>query len=186
MYQDYFKKYEKTESIHFSDWPEIEKKYQDKKLEQGMDIVKKIVELSNSKRHDKEIKLRYKLKRLTVNTKDVKLIKNLSDIIGKMANVENVEFKKAEELTVELDTEPTPKLKEEWLLSELTRKIQASRKKMGFKIEEKVKLYLDESFKNHKEHIEKTTGTKITFGKIEGKKFDLLFDKKKYEFGIKI
>ena len=96
-----------------------------------------------------------------------------------MANVEKVEFKKADELSVDLDTKPTPKLKETWLLSELTRKIQASRKKLGFKIEDKVILYLDESFKKHKDHIEKTTGTKITFGKIDGKKFELEFDNKK-------
>ena len=185
LYQDYFKKFEKTESIHLTDWPEIEKKYQDKKLEDGMEMVKKIVEFSNSKRHEKEIKLRYKLKKLTVNTKDENLVKDLSKVIEKMANVESVEIKKADELTVELDTEHTPELKEEWLLSELTRKIQASRKKMGFRIEDKVNLYLDDYFKKHKKRIEKTTGTKIKFGKIEGKKFQLVFDEIEIVFGIK-
>ena len=174
-----------TESIHLTNWPEIEKKYQDKKLEESMEVVKKIVEISNSIRHEKEIKLRYKMRKLFVNVKDVKSIKKLNTIIEKMANVETVEFKKADELSVRLDIEATPELKESWLLSELTRKIQASRKKLGFKIEDKVNLYLDESFEKYKEHIEKTTGTKITFGKIEGKKFEFVFDKKKYVFGIK-
>jgi isoleucyl-tRNA synthetase len=185
LYQDFFKKFERTESIHLTDWPEIEKSYQDEKLEESMEVVKKIVEISNSIRHEKEIKLRYKMKKLLVNVKDVKSIKKLNTIIEKMANVETVEFKKADELSVRLDIEATPELKESWLLSELTRKIQASRKKLGFKIEDKVNLYLEESFKKHKYHIERTTRTKITFGKIEGNKFYLIFDKKKYEFGIK-
>jgi isoleucyl-tRNA synthetase len=185
LYQDYFKKFEEDESIHFSDWPEVEKKYRDKELEEGMEVVKKIVEISNSIRHEKEIKLRYKMKKLVVGFKDEKTVKKLGAVIEKMANVENVEFKKSKELTVQLDTEATPELRESWLLSELTRKIQATRKKLGFKIEDKVNLYLDETFKKHKDHIEKTTGTKITFGKIEGNKFYLIFDKKKYEFGIK-
>ena len=184
LYQDYFKKFEKTESIHLTDWPEIEKEYQDKKLEEQMDIVKRIVETSNSIRHEKGFKLKYLLQSLTVtDSKEVRgAVKTFEPVISHMASVKEIKVRVGE---IELDTETTPELKETWLLSELTRKIQASRKKLGFNIKDKVKLYLDESFKEHKEHIENTTGTKITFGKIDGKKFELVFDNKKYEFGIK-
>ncbi|NIM47243.1 MAG: isoleucine--tRNA ligase [Candidatus Aenigmarchaeota archaeon] len=186
LYQDFFKSFEKEGSIHFSDWPKIEKKLIDKKLEEEMDIVKKIVELSNATRHEKGIKLKYPLKSLTVKSK--KKVKRLEDIVKKMANVKEVKFEASEkELEVILDTEITQELKDEWLLSELTRNVQAFRKKLGLKIKDKVTLYLpeEELFKKSKDIIEGITGSEIIFGKIEGNKSEFKFENKKYEFGIK-
>jgi len=42
LYQDFFKKFEKEESIHFCDWPKVEKKLINKKLEEKMNNFKKI------------------------------------------------------------------------------------------------------------------------------------------------
>jgi len=187
LYQDFFKVFEKEESIHFCDWPKVEKKLINKKLEAGMDLVKKIVETSNAIRHEKGIKLKYPLKGLTVKSK--KKVKTLENIIKKMANVKEVNFEKSEkELEVVLDTKITQELKDGWLLSELTRNIQAFRKKLGLKIKDKVTLYLPEEqlFKKSKEVIEGITGSKIVFGKIEGNKSGFKFENKKYEFGIKV
>ncbi len=106
-----------------------------------------------------------------------------------MANVKEVKFEASEkELEIVLDTEITQELKDEWLLSELTRNVQAFRKKLGLKIKEKVDLYLPENklFKKSKENIEGITGSKIVFGGIEGNKSEFKFEDKKYEFGIKI
>ncbi len=190
LYQDFFKKNEKIESIHFSDWPKVEKKLMNKKLEEDMEIVKKIVELSNAIRHEKGIKLKYPLKSLTVKgKKDIKeAFKTLENIVKKMANVKEVKFETSEkELEVVLNTETTQELKNEWLLSELTRNVQALRKKLGLKIKDKVTLYLPEEdlFKKSKEMIEGLTGSKIVFGNIEGKRSEFKFEDKKYEFGIK-
>ena len=159
----------------------------DEKIEDGMETVKKIVELSNSKRHDGKIKLRYRLKKLSVITKDAKLVKDLSGVIEKMSNVESVEIKTGDELTVQLDTEPTPELKEEWLISELTRNVQGKRKKMGLKIKDSITLFLPKNklFEKIKDRIENATGSKIEFGKIAGEKSEFVFGEKKYEFGIK-
>ncbi|MFH1473395.1 MAG: isoleucine--tRNA ligase [Candidatus Aenigmatarchaeota archaeon] len=193
MYQDYFREFEKTESIHFTDWPEIEKKYQDKDLEEGMEVVKKIVEISNSIRHEKEIKLRYKLKKLTVSAKDVKLIKKLNSIIEKMANVEAVEFKKHkdDELKVELDTEATPKLETEWLAKEYIRNIQKNRKEIGLIISQpNVSSHLKDNkalqeLENETNFIAHASGTAVVFETIiEHATGSFEFKKKKHKFRI--
>ncbi len=191
LYQDFFKKFEKEESIHLSDWPKVDKKMLNKKLEDEMEIVKKIVEVSNGLRHEKGIKLKYPLKTLTIKgKKEVKdALKTLEEIVKKMANVKNVKYETSEkELEAVLDTEVTQELKNEWLLSELTRNVQAFRKKLGLEIKDKVSLYLprEELFKKSKGIIEGLTGSKIIFGEIEGKKSEFKFEDKKYEFGIKI
>ena len=57
---------------------------------------------------------------------------------------------------------------------------------MGFKIKDKITLYLPENdlFKKSKKKIEIITGSKIVFGEIHGEKFEFEFDKKRYKFGI--
>ncbi|MFH0929109.1 MAG: isoleucine--tRNA ligase [Candidatus Aenigmatarchaeota archaeon] len=195
LYQDFFKKFEKEESIHFTDWPEVEKKYQKKELEEGMEAVKKIVEASNSIRHENGIKLRYKLPSLTVDIgKKTKAVKKLKVIIENMANVEKAEFsklekgKEVESMKIELNTKGTPELKEEWMISELTRSVQSKRKKMGLQIKDKITLHLPENelFQKEVKRIEETTGSKVVFGKLAGEKSDFTFEDKKYEFGIKV
>ena len=194
LYQDFFKKFEKEESIHFTDWPKVEKKYQDKDLETGMEAVKKIVEASNSIRHEKGIKLRYKLESLTVDLgKTTVATKKLKGIIENMANVQKVEFaklengKEVEGMKVSLNTEAGQDLKDDWMLSELTRKVQSKRKEMELNIKDRITLYLpkNELFEKSKKRIETATGSKVEFGKISGKKFEFVFEKDKYEFGIK-
>ena len=195
LYQDFFKKFEKENSIHLSDWPEVEKRLLNKKLESQMEIARKIVETSNAIRHEKNLKLKYVLQSLAVDGKEeiMESAKVLKEVIEKMANVKEVkiemleEGKEFENGKVFLGTEITPELKDEWLLSELTRSIQEMRKKLGLKITDKISLYLPEYslFVKSKEFIEGTTGSKIIFGKILGKKSEFEFENKKYEFGIK-
>ena len=195
LYQDFFKKFEKEESIHFADWPKVEKKKQDKELEKGMEAVKKIVEASNSIRHEKGIKLRYKLESLTVDLGEATAgTKKLKNIIENMSNVQRVDFAKLEKgkevegMKVSLKTEAGPELKDEWILSELTRKVQSKRKEMELNIKDKITLYLPKNdlFERSKKRIETATGSKIEFGKIVGEKSELVFEDEKYEFGIKV
>jgi isoleucyl-tRNA synthetase len=195
LYQDFFKDFEKEKSIHLSDWPEADEKLIDEKLEKEMKIAKKIIEASNSIRHEKGLKLKYILKSVTVEGKEevTSTAKNLEEVVKKMANIKEVkigtvkEGKEIENGKVFLDTEVSPELKDEWLLSELTRSVQEFRKKLGLEIKDKVNLYLPENilFKKNQKIIEGTTGSKINFGKIVGKKSEFEFESKKYEFGIK-
>jgi len=196
LYQDFFSKFEKEESIHLCDWPEVEKDYVNDKLEKEMIIAKKIVEATNAIRHKENIKLRYILSSLTVDgNKELKeTTEDLKEVIEEMTNIKEVKIGKMEDgKDIEngkllLNTEVTQDIRNEWLLSELIRSAQDARKKMKLEIKDKVELYLleDELFSKNKKKIESSTGSKITFGKIIGNKFDFEFLGKKYEFGIKI
>jgi len=197
VYQEHFKKYEKKESIHLTDWPKVEKKHKNEALEEQMQTAKKIVEVSNSIRHEKPIKLRYELSELVVDVgekeKAKDAIENLKEIIEKMANVKAVKVGKVENgkevdgMKIHLETEADEKIKESWMISELTRKIQISRKKMGLQIKDKVNLYLEDMdvLKKHRKDIETKTGSVVSFGQIQGQEFELDFEGKKYKFGIK-
>ncbi|MFZ3077363.1 MAG: isoleucine--tRNA ligase [Candidatus Aenigmatarchaeota archaeon] len=83
-------------SVHLSSWPKVDEKLIDKKLEEEMEIVKKIVETSNSIRQDNAIKLKYPLYSLTVSGsgKVTEAAKNLKVIIESMANVKQVNIGK--------------------------------------------------------------------------------------------
>ncbi len=96
IYQKLFSKAEKTESIHLSSWPKVDEKLIDKRLEEEMEIVKKIVEISNSIRQDNAIKLKYPLYSMTISgsEKVLEAAKNLKGIIGRMANVKDVKLGK--------------------------------------------------------------------------------------------
>jgi isoleucyl-tRNA synthetase len=195
LYQDFFKKFEKEESIHLCDWPLIEQDLINEKLENEMNIAKQIIETANALRHEKSIKLKYVLSSLKVDGKnDVnEAAKDLKEIIEELANVKEVkvenieEGKEIENGKIYLDAEITEEIKNEWLISELIRSVQDTRKKLGLEIKDKIDLYLQEEdlFKNNKQKIEGSTGSKITFGKIIGNKSDFEFEGKKYEFGIK-
>ena len=196
LYQDFFENFEKEKSIHLSDWPEVDEKLIDEKLEKDMEIAKKIIEAANSIRHEKGLKLKYVLQSVTVDGKEdvTGAAKNLEEVIKKMANIKEVkigtlkEGKEIENGKLSLETEVSPELKEEWLLSELTRSVQEFRKKLNLEIKDKINLYLPENilFKKNQKTIEGITGSKITFGKIVGKKSEFEFESNKYEFGIKI
>lgn len=96
IYSDLLKN---KESVHFTSWPKLEKKSIDKELEEQMEIVKKIVEGSNAERQERKIKLRYPLLSLNIsgNEKTIKAVKNLKQIIEKMANVKEVKIEKLEQ-----------------------------------------------------------------------------------------
>ena len=189
IYQNFFRKDEKTESIHLMEWPKIDISSIDKKLEENMEKVRMIVETANSKRHESGIKLKYTLKSLKIKGEKelCEAAESLKEIIKKIANVKNIEKEISKEMEIELDTEVDEKLKEEWLVRELIRNVQEKRKESGFKISDKITLYLpeDNAFKKWKRTIEEGTGSKVIFGKINGKKQEFKFEEEVYNFGIK-
>jgi isoleucyl-tRNA synthetase len=191
IYQKNFDK----ESIHLSDWPEVEEKMISQILEKEMEDAKAIIESSSAQRQKNGIKLKYKLPMVTVigTEEHLDAAKNFHKVIEQMANVKEVKRtlsgldEKTEGLKVVLSTEITPELKNEWLLSELVRNVQDARKKSGLEIKDRIELFLPEVdvFKNNKDLIEGKTGSKIAFGKAVGKKVEFEFESQKYEFGIK-
>ncbi|MCQ3944600.1 MAG: isoleucine--tRNA ligase [bacterium] len=114
------------DSIHLEDWPTVEAKYQNPKLESDMMAVMDIVEGAHALRKNANLRLRQPLSRLTVASK---LGGDLLKVIADELNVKEVVV--GSELS--LDTNLTPELEDEGKARDLMRDIQGERKKQGLK-----------------------------------------------------
>jgi len=203
FYQEFYRKFEKIESIHLTEWPEANKKLIDTKLENSMEIARKITESSLSARQKLNLKLRWPVKRVVVvsNKKEVvQAVKKLKEILLSMCNAKDVkvtskkpkgEFSEAEFdlgkvfVSKEVDME-------EALIRELTREIQGMRKKNGFKVKENIILTLNSDgetnkiLKKYEKVLKKEVGAgKTVIGKLKGKyKGILQFEKVKVEISF--
>lgn len=153
-------------SVHLSEWPEAEKNI-DKKLEEDFTTVFRIIELGLKERDYNKIGLRWPLKSVDITT-NFDLKEGYKELIKSQLNVKEINFEKSkeEEIKVKLDTTQTPELEAEGYARELSRKVQAFRKKLGLSKGDEIKLTLitDEEFKNildKNEHfIRERTGSK--------------------------
>ncbi|MEM5804827.1 MAG: isoleucine--tRNA ligase, partial [Candidatus Aenigmatarchaeota archaeon] len=80
-------------SVHFEPWPKAEKGAIDRRLEEDMAIIMRIVEASNALRQEKGIKLKYPLASMSVCGEEtvLKAAKKLEAPLARMANVKRVE-----------------------------------------------------------------------------------------------
>lgn len=89
------------ESIHLSEWPDVDDRYELDDLEEQMDIVRDVIDTANSVRQDAGIGLRYPLEKITVScsTKAKKAIQQLEDIVKRMLNIKKIEFDEVDKVT---------------------------------------------------------------------------------------
>lgn len=161
----------KEESIHLCSMPVSDKSVIDKELESKFAVILKAIEEGLSERDKQKIGLRWPLRKAIVYVgKDIANVKELEEfgyIIKSQLNVKEVEFKTAEnanEISVELDTELTSELEAEGFARELSRKVQAFRKKLSLQKHQKIKLlvFTDDSelrdmLETHKDFIQERT-----------------------------
>jgi isoleucyl-tRNA synthetase len=209
LYQDFFRKFEKIESIHLADWPKSNKKLINKKLEESMRIADKIIEASLAARQLTKLKLRWPIQEVVVISKDRKIasaLKNVKEILLTMCNAKSVKVlskePKGEFSGVEFDfgkvlvpKQLNENLLEEAMIRELIREIQESRKKNNFQVKETIMLTLksdegtNEILKKNSKLLCKEVGAKqVVVGKLSGKfSGKLEFDNKIIEisFGSK-
>jgi isoleucyl-tRNA synthetase len=201
-YQNYFRKFEKKESIHFMDWPVVNKKLIDKKLEEEMDVVKKITEACYSARQTAGIKLRWPMKRVVVVSKSRP--KKFKQVLLKMCNTKKLfvaskrpkgDFAEAvfDSGQVLIDKKLDESLVSEAMMKELVRYVQAMRKKNGFQVHERIVLTVSSDDKTNKilkkasKYLMKEVGAKTVLlgckGKyrgnlsFEGKNIEVAFDR---------
>ena len=168
------KKLVKEESIHLSSWPKADKKKIDVKLEAQMNVVFEIIEKGFSERDKIQIGLKWPLAKATIVCEN-KLSKELLEIIMNQLNVKKVELKSGKETSVVLDAKMTPELEAEGYAREISRQVQAFRKKLGLEKKNEIGLVIiaDESLKSilntQKELIKERTNSKkleiVTTGK---------------------
>jgi len=155
------------DSVHLAEWPKADKKLIDKELLDAMREGRKLAALALAKRSEAGIKVRQPLRLLKLRTENKFLKTNIEliEVLKEEVNVKEIEFEiekgqsnfrtllKTLNIFVSdnarvsnevfLDTEITPKLKEEGAIREFTRLIQDLRKKAGLKPKDKIALFIE-------------------------------------------
>lgn len=152
------------ESVHLTNWPEVNRALIDKKLEKEMEEARKVVELTHAERKAAGIKVRQPLLSLATTT-PVVLTNQVSQVIADEVNVKKVTNEKNSKTSIKLDLTITSELKAEGVARELVRKIQEERKRLGCSLTEKVNLILPSWPAGFQDYIMRQTLTaKITKG----------------------
>ena len=205
IYQS-LKKYEEKEkkSIFESEFPKVEERFIDNKLEEEMEIVRKIVEACHRARQQAKIKLRWPIKRICLEAKDKKVeeaAKKLEKILLFLCNSKTVTYEKIEgDLekvefefgSVSIDKKLDKELVEEALFREVVRIVQEFRKRNNFKVDEKIELTLNsdsetnEILKRFEDKLKEEVGAiEVKIGELRGDvKGEVEFMNKKIEFAF--
>jgi len=130
------------ESVHLCQWPEVDKKQIDEKLLDSMASARQIVEAGLAARAEAGLKVRQPLNSYSTSLTK-KMDKELLNIAKDELNVKEIKFGEDK-----LDTEITPELKQEGLLREMVRFINALRKQAGLTINDRIKIYYQTDDKN--------------------------------------
>ena len=154
-------------SVHLEKWPKQNSKLINIPLEKQMELVKEIVSRGLGQRDQIKIGLKWPLQKVQVASKK-KLTRELKQIIIEELNVkELIEISCNDtELNVILDPTLTPELEAEGYAREISRKVQAFRKELKLKKQDKINLFLSSDselnkiFENQKEIIKERTNSK--------------------------
>ncbi|MBU4285151.1 isoleucine--tRNA ligase [Patescibacteria group bacterium] len=148
------------ESVHLEDWPKVDKKLIDEKLEEKMEQIREICSMALQIRASKGIKVRQPLSELIIP--DFKLESELSKLIEEEINVKKIVVdsnRNKDIINIGLRAEITPELKEEGMVRDFVRSVQVLRKKANLTPKDKIRVYYGlssvASAKEGKEIIEK-------------------------------
>jgi isoleucyl-tRNA synthetase len=125
---------QREESIHLTTLPKSDTKKINEGLEARFNTLLKIIELGLFERDKEKLGLKWPLPKMTILVKGQENYKELTEIIKSQLNVKEIELKSAETsketgLEIKLDTTLTPELEAEGFAREISRFIQAQRKK---------------------------------------------------------
>jgi len=160
------KKIVKEESVHLSKWPKVNENRIDKPLEEKFCILLQIIERGLAERDKLKIGLKWPLAKATVYCPE-KLVKEFERIIQNQLNVKSINWKINKEMKIKFDTNLTPELEAEGYAREMSRQIQAFRKKLGLNKKDLVETIIitDEKFRKilekQKKSIKDKTNSKI-------------------------
>ncbi len=159
------------ESVHLTEWPKADEKKIDRKLEEEMENVMKVIEVGLRERDKVHIGLKWPLAKAIVHC-EKKLGKEMQEIVMRQINVKNVEIRNNKEngaITVELDTKMTDELETEGYARELSRAVQSARKNAGLVKSDRInlKIFTRENFVNRMKSQEKFIAERTGSKKIE-------------------
>jgi isoleucyl-tRNA synthetase len=182
LWQDLRKVMNLEESVHLTNWPKYDSKLVNEKLESEFEVALEVIEKGLAERDKAQIGLKWPLAKASVKTSK-KISKELKEIIMGQLNIKGLGVKPGKETSVKLDTKLTKELEAEGYAREISRKVQAARKKAGFVKTDQIKLALkldkniEKLVENQIDFIkERTNASSVELG-IEGK-HDHEFDDK--------
>ncbi|MCX6795155.1 MAG: class I tRNA ligase family protein, partial [Candidatus Falkowbacteria bacterium] len=133
-------------SVHLLSWTQAENDGADKEILEKMNLVRQVVELGLAKRDEAKIKVRQILGKVVVTSPQGREISQSEyfNLIKDELNVKDLEWKvgQVEFISVELDLEITPELKQEGLKRDLVRLINMLRKDSGLSLGDRATVYL--------------------------------------------
>ncbi len=165
----------KEESVHLCKWPKPMKKLINMQIEKEMELVNEIIEVSNAVRKENNIKVRWPVESVYIESDDETVKSALitfERVLKSMTNTKSVSMgridghpKQFSKGTLHVSKKI---LKVEGLLRELLREVQAQRKKYNLDVNDRIILYLDnESMKEYEKEIKHKVGAReIHFGPV--------------------
>lgn len=141
-------------SVHLQDWPEYDNEKMDSTLEENMKIVREIVSVGLKKRDQNNVPLKWPLNLATISCSNKFLHeeKDLQKVIKQELNVKELKILLSDnkEINVSLDLNITPELEAEGYAREISRNVQAFRKKIGLNKKDEIDLEITIEKKFHK------------------------------------
>ncbi|OIO25704.1 isoleucine--tRNA ligase [Candidatus Micrarchaeota archaeon CG1_02_55_41] len=156
------------ESVHFQEWPKAGES--NPALEESMALAMQVTEEVLSKRKEADYKLRWPLKRVIAAAEHEAKLAPVKDVLLRACNALEIGFEGAE---TKIDAEMTPKIRNLCLYRELTRAIQASRKKAGLNVGDCIALTIESEandfLRSKQEDLKADVGAQtIEFGAVKG------------------
>ena len=167
------------ESVHWQNYPKVNRKKISEKLEKQMQDARDLVTKALAERAKAGIKVRQPLAKITVRNKHIIANKAIVELLQDEINVKSVVFDKAAQEELVLDTNITPELQREGLAREIIRHIQDMRKKAGYKPQDRVRLWYSgaNTYKELLQENKKGIMTKVGLSEIgEREQSKLTFD----------
>jgi isoleucyl-tRNA synthetase len=160
------------ESVHLEDWPKKDGKAIIKKLNKDMEITREVVSRILEEREKAKITVRQPLTNAEVISPS-KLNKEFIELILEEVNVKKIEIIEIKDtkISVKLDTQITKELEIEGYYREVSRKIQALRKKAGLVPSDEISLIIESDYdisKFESELKDKVGAVNLSFGAIDG------------------
>ena len=183
----------KNKSVHLESYPKTNKKSINEKLEKEIQTTREIVSTALRERDRVQIGIKWPLATATIKT-SIQPNKELTNIIKEELNIKKIIYKKSDSLEILLDIKLTPKLEAEGFAREISRKVQAARKKAGLIKSDKIELEIfsefDDKLKTQLDFIKERVSAKTILlekstkrfnhseeGKIKEKSFIISFNK---------
>ncbi|HEY9287252.1 MAG TPA: isoleucine--tRNA ligase [Candidatus Dormibacteraeota bacterium] len=126
------------DSVHLSDWPSAGTEWADDGLRNEMSRVRRLVANGLAARNAANIKVRQPLREIVIG--GVPLRPELESILLEELNIKRARYS-GEDGEVRLDTEISEELRLEGLGRDIVRTIQELRKKCGFSVDDRIRLY---------------------------------------------